>query len=545
MHPRKSETVHNSDWWKSGVIYQIYVRSFYDSSGDGIGDIRGIINKIDYLKDLGIDAVWLSPVNRSPMYDMGYDVSDYRAIDPIFGTDRDFESLIKKLHAKDIKIIMDLVINHTSHLHPWFLASRSSKKNAKRDWYIWRKPAPGGGPPNNWKSAFGGSAWEMDAHTGQYYLHSCLKEQPDLNWRCSELKSAVFAEIRYWLDRGIDGFRLDVVNWFVKDKYFRDNPFSFNPVTTQKHKYDRNRPETHDILREIRKILDEYPGRMSVGEVFTLPPGDPELSASYLGNGKDELHMAFDFSLIYRLWSAGRFRRAVNKWYKSIPPDGWPCIVLSNHDQARGISRYGMGETAEKKARVAAVMQLTLRGTPFIYYGEEIGMRSRIINRKDIVDPLGKKYWPFFPGRDPARTPMQWTRGPNAGFTAGKVWLPVCDDYPAVNVENQADDRYSLLCLYKDLIRIRKGKKALYEGEYKPVLIGLPGIYAYYRIHGKEKIFVALNFTGKRKKIYQRDRGQWSVLFSTHRHKRSFETDLSFQLMPYEASVFEFKGDLK
>lgn len=535
----------NNDWiwWKHGVIYQIYPRSFFDANNDGIGDIPGIIKKLGYLQELGIDAVWLSPINTSPMYDFGYDICSYRDIDPVFGTENDFKKLLREAHNRGIRIIMDLVMNHTSHLHPWFQASRISRKNPKRNWYIWRD-GKNGLPPNNWRSAFGGSAWKWDEMTCQYYLHSFLEEQPDLNWRCEEMKRAMFDEIRHWLDMGVDGFRLDVVNWLLKDKYFRNNPLRFGTAFFQRHKYDRNRKSTHKLLREFRDMLNEYGHRMAVGEVFTLPPGNPELSARHLGNGDNELHLAFDFSLMYRFWNARQYYKCIKRWYNSIPENGWPCNVLSNHDQPRGVTRYGGNDVALKRARVAAVLLLTLMGTPFIYYGEEIGMKNHKINRKELCDPLGKRYWPFYPGRDPARTPMQWSADKNAGFTAGNAWLPINVDYKKVNVKNQAADRYSLLNFYKDLISIRKNKKSLHMGEWIPVYKGYKGILAYFREYKKEKTFIALNFSGKEKRLHLHERAQWKVLLSTHRAVNRHFTDLNFSLSPYEATLVERIGPL-
>jgi alpha-glucosidase len=533
----------NRIWWKHGVIYQIYPRSFYDSNDDGVGDIPGIIMKLDYLHDLGIDAVWLSPINCSPMYDFGYDISDYRSIDPIFGSMKDFDHLLKEAHQRGIKIILDLVMNHTSHLHPWFLASRSSRRSPKRDWYIWRDGKKGM-PTNNWMSAFGGSAWEWDEMTGQYYLHSFLKEQPDVNWRSIKLREAMFSEIRFWLGRGVDGFRLDVVNWFIKDKHFRNNPPSFRPHQLQKHRYDRNRSETHDILRELRILLDGYDDRMAVGEIFTMPPGDPELSALYLGSGMDELHLAFDFSLIYRFWNSRQVFNAINNWMHAIPMEGWPCHVLSNHDQPRSMSRFGGGIDAMKRARVAAVLLMTLRGTPFIYYGEEIGMKNSRLTRQDLHDPLGKKYWPFFKGRDPARTPMQWSGDKNAGFSKNRSWLPVCEDYREVNVENNLHDPYSMLNFYRSLIHLRKEKSAMHSGTWEPLVKGRDSIIGYIRESSGQKIFVALNFSPKPKKVHIHERGQWKVIFSTHRFLREHLTDLSFPLSPYEATILEKIGNL-
>ncbi|HNX60747.1 MAG TPA: alpha-amylase family glycosyl hydrolase, partial [Spirochaetota bacterium] len=325
-------------WWKHGVIYQIYPRSFADSDNDGIGDLRGITAKIDYLSWLGVDAIWLSPVYASPMHDFGYDIADYRSIDPLFGTLGDFDELLAAAHARSIRVIMDLVINHTSHMHQWFLESRLSRGNPKRDWYIWRD-GKNGGPPNNWMSAFGGPAWTFDPVTSQYYLHSFLEEQPDLNWRNPALREAVYSDMRFWLDRGVDGFRLDVVNWFMKDRFFRDNPSILGIGKLQRHIHDRNHIDTHIITRELRAITDMYRDRMLVGEVFSLPPGDPALSARFLGNGSDELHLAFDFSLIYRFWNARLYYKCIRRWMKKIPREGWPCHVLSNHDQRRSASR--------------------------------------------------------------------------------------------------------------------------------------------------------------------------------------------------------------
>jgi alpha-glucosidase len=530
-------------WWKHGVIYQIYPRSFYDSNGDGIGDIPGIIEKLDYLSDLGVDAVWLSPVNRSPMHDFGYDVSDYRGIDPVFGTNRDFKTLISEAHRRGIRIVMDMVVNHTSYLHAWFQESRLSRDSDRRDWYIWRDGS-NGKPPTNWMSAFGGSAWEWDETTGQYYLHSCLWQQPDVNWRNPCLKSAMFDEFRYWLDRGVDGFRLDVVNWLVKDDLFRDNPRTLLPHQFQKHRYDRNRPEVHDILRELRRITDEYGERMLVGEVFSMPPGDPRLSAAFLGDGADELHLAFDFSLIYSRWDARRIWKRIERWLRHVPEPGWPCHVLSNHDQPRSVTRFGGDGNALRRARVAATLLLTLRGTPFIYYGEEIGMSNARVPRRRIRDPLGKRYWPLFPGRDPARTPMQWSSDENAGFTRGNVWLPVHPGYRDVNVEIDLADRYSMLNHYKSLIALRKRKKALSHGELVPLLRGERHCIAYMRRHETERVCVVMNFSDRAVRIDLGERAQWKVISSTHRFINEHFTSLRLKVAPFEASILECIGCL-
>lgn len=530
-------------WWKHGVIYQIYPRSFADSDNDGVGDLRGITGKLDYLSWLGVDAIWLSPVYASPMHDFGYDIADYRSIDPLFGTMGDFDGLLAAAHARSIRVIMDLVINHTSHMHQWFLESRLSRGNPKRDWYIWRD-GKNGGPPNNWMSVFGGSAWTFDPVTSQYYLHSFLEEQPDLNWRNPVLREAVYSDVRFWLDRGVDGFRLDVVNWFMKDRFLRDNPSILGIGKLQRHIHDRNHIDTHIITRELRAITDMYRDRMLVGEVFSLPPGDPALSARFLGNGSDELHLAFDFSLIYRFWNARLYYKCIRRWMKKIPRGGWPCHVLSNHDQRRSASRYGEDRDGRKREKVAATLLLSVKGTPFIYYGEEIGMRNGRIPRGRIVDPLGKRFWPFYAGRDHQRTPMQWSGSANAGFSAVEPWLPVHPDYRITNVESEKNDRHSILRYYRALLELRRRKKALNGGEWKPVIKGRRGVIAYYRTAGTETVFVALNFTAKEKHFHIRDRGQWKVCVSTHRSSREHFTDLDITLRPYEATILERIGDL-
>lgn len=389
-------------WWKEAVIYQIYPRSFQDSDGDGIGDLEGIIERLDYLagsKDsLGIDAIWLSPVYPSPMFDFGYDISNYEEIDPVYGDTQIFKRLLKEAHKRGIRIIMDLVVNHTSHLHPWFIESRSSVNSPKRDWYIWKEPTHVG-PPNNWLGAFGGSGWEYDKRTGEYYFHSFLKEQPDLNWRNPDVEDAIFKMMKYWLDMGVDGFRLDVVNLYVKDEFLRNNASYFmkgpRPYDKQVHAYDRDRPEMHGILRRMRKLLDSYSDkRMFVGEIMQDFPGNVLLPATYCGRN-DELHLAFNFMFLFSPWKAERFFQIVKDFESALGEDNWPNYTLSNHDFPRHITRYEKGADTKARAGLAACMMLTLRGTPFLYYGEEIGMKRQKVPYKKNPRSCGKTILAF------------------------------------------------------------------------------------------------------------------------------------------------------
>jgi alpha-glucosidase len=535
-------------WWRDGVIYQIYPRSFADSNGDGIGDIPGIVGKLDYLAGLGIAGIWLSPINTSPMYDFGYDVSNYRGIDPLFGTDEDFAELIDQAHARGIRIIMDIVMNHTSYLHPWFGESRSSRESPKRDWYIWHDGRGAGdgrpGLPNNWLSIFGGKAWEWDEQTRAYYLHSFVTEQPDLNWYNPEVRDAAYDELRYWLDRGVDGFRFDVINWFGHDREFRSNPFrmSFIPraYEFQHHVHDRNHPVSREIAGDIRELLDAYDERAMICEVYSEPPGDPELSGSYAGPGLS--HMAFDFSLIYRKWDAAEFFRVIQTWDETMKArDAWPCYVLSNHDRHRTRSR--LGSDSYKKAKVAATLLLTLRGTPYIYYGEELGMEDCRIPHRMIQDPVGKRYWPLEPGRDPVRTPMQWDASASAGFTTGTPWLPVHENRDRINVEAESADPDSLLSLHRRLIALRNGSPALQHGEWTPVQDGARGVIAYIRETASERKLVALNFRGRAATVDppapgQKEHALLTVDLSTHQRPAETPGTSGIHLAPYEAAIF-------
>ena len=524
-------------WWKHGVIYHIYPRSFMDTNGDGIGDIQGIISKLEYLSDLGVDGIWLSPVFLSPNADFGYDVSDYRSIDPAYGTMDDFNVLIEKAHGYGIRIISDMILNHTSDQHPWFLESSSSRVNPKRHWYIWRD-GYNDGPPNNWKSVVGGSAWELDKRTGQYYYHSFFKDQPDLNWRNVLLPSVFFDQLKFWLDLGVDGFRLDVINMIAKDKKFRDNPYFLGIPFFQRHVFTRNRYKSIKIVMELRKQVDKYQDRVMIGEIYTTPPGNSEIAASYLSGGSG-IHMAFDFSLIFRSWGAGNYYKCILEWYSKIPGQGWPCNVLSNHDLMRSIDRFPFRRHKNEKAKVAAAFLLTIKGTPFIYYGEEIGMRNAKIRHRDLQDPLGKRFWPFFKGRDRSRTPMQWNSDKHGGFTSGKPWLPVNSDKIWRNIEDLYKDETSLLNLYRNIIKIRRRHVALQMGRWVPLITGQRGILAYSRIQGEERVVVILNFTSGRKMINLPEHSFGHVLFSSHRNEEEIYYFQELRIYPFEVSIFK------
>ncbi|MCL6567798.1 MAG: DUF3459 domain-containing protein [Meiothermus silvanus] len=492
-------------WWQDAVIYQIYPRSFQDSNGDGIGDLEGIRSRLGYLKDLGVDAIWLSPFYKSPMKDFGYDVSDYCAVDPIFGTLADFDRLLEDTHKRGIKLIIDLVPNHTSDQHPWFVESRAGRDSPKRDWYIWRDPAPDGGPPNNWMSFFGGPAWTFDAQTGQYYLHQFLPEQPDLNWRNPEVRAAMYDVMRFWLRRGVDGFRVDVMWLLVEDALFRDEPENphWQPGMWDRgrhlHIYTEDQPETHEIVREMRQVLDEFDGdRMMVGEIY-LPY--EQLIPYYGTPERPGCHLPFNFHLITRglsNWTAENLRRIVEEYQASLPAWATPNWVLGNHDQHRLASRIGHAQ-----ARVAAMMLFTLPGSPTWYYGDEIGMVDGDIPPEKVQDPAALRQRGLAgdqgldPGRDPERTPMQWTPFTYAGFSTVEPWLPVNPDYPERNVETQDADPESMLTLVRTLLVVRRETPGLREAPYESYKAP-EGVFAYLR---GRVVLAALNFTAEPKTL--------------------------------------------
>jgi alpha-glucosidase len=478
------------EWWREGVLYQVYPRSYQDSNGDGIGDLRGITQRLDHLAgrddSLGIDGIWISPFYPSPMADFGYDVADYTDIDPRFGTLADFDELLQGAHARGIRIIVDLVPNHTSDQHPWFVESRSSRTNPKRDWYVWADPKPDASPPNAWRSVFSRvkkEAWTLDPKTGQYYLHSFLPQQPDLNWWNPEVRKAFEGILRFWLDRGADGFRIDVAHKTVKPRDIAAGLLGENPRGTPDLTPPADEPELHALLRTWRKLLNEYDDRMTVGECVVL---DPDRLIEFYGADNDELHLAFNFHFLRAPWGAESFRERTEIFEKVLPNGAWPDYTLSNHDNPRAVSRYASGDIrrGRRRGRLAALMLLTLRGTPFIYYGEEIGMADAPIAPKRVVDVAG---------RDPERTPMQWDASPGAGFTTGDPWLPVNPETATVNVEAQRGDPASMLSLYRRLIGERRASPALRLGTYR-TLPAPKDVFAYARELDGEQRVVLLNF---------------------------------------------------
>jgi alpha-glucosidase len=521
-------------WWQRGIIYQIYPRSFMDSNGDGVGDLPGITHKLDYLQWLGIDALWISPIFPSPMADFGYDVSDYTGIHPLFGTLADFDTLVAEAHRRDLRVILDYVPNHTSDQHPWFIEARSSRDNPKRDWYIWHDPTPDGGPPNNWLSVFGGSAWEYDVATGQYYYHAYLKEQPDLNWRNPEVQAAMLDVLRFWLDRGVDGFRIDGLRQLIKDDQFRDNPPNpayqpeQGPYQALLPIYTTDRPEVHDMIAMMRRVVDAYDDRLLIGELY-LPI---ERLVTYYGVGGAGVHLPFNFHLILVPWNARQIATLIDTYEFVLPPYGWPNWVLGNHDQPRLASRIGTAQ-----ARVAAMLLLTLRGTPTLYYGDEIGMQNVLIPPELVQDPWELNVPGLGLGRDPERTPMQWDGSPNAGFTTGMPWLPLAEDYAVVNVAVKRDDPRSMLTLYRRLIALRRAVPALTVGSYVPAEAH-GDVLAYIRASGEQQFLVVLNLGHQPQRFISDQPGlRGRVLLSTHLDRMDEEVDSAIALREDEGVV--------
>ena len=497
-------------WWKRGVIYQIYPRSFQDTDGDGVGDLRGIEARLDHLAWLGVEATWISPFYPSPMVDFGYDVTDHRDVDPRFGTLADFDSLVGAAHARGLRVILDFIPNHTSDLHPWFQESRRSREDPRRDWCIWRDPAPGGGVPNNWQSAFGGSAWTLDEATGQYYLHSFLRQQPDLNWRNPAVEAEMLEVIRFWMERGADGVRVDAVQKVIKDEGLRDDPPNPDYRPGVDDPYDAylrvlsgDRPEVHDVIARMRRVTDAFPNRVLIGEIYNAI----ERLMPYYGRDGGGCHFPYNFQLIKLPWEARAIDAAIRRYEELLPPGAWPNWVLGNHDRHRIASRVGPAQ-----ARVAAMLLLTLRGTPTLYYGDEIGMTDVPIPPERVQDPWEKNIPGQGLGRDPERTPMQWDASPGAGFTTGEPWLPL-GDFARVSVAAQRDDPASLLTLHRRLISLRDAESALALGDWTPV-DAEGDVLAYVRSGEGTRFLVALNLGPNRARLA----GDWDgeVAISTH-----------------------------
>jgi alpha-glucosidase len=482
----------STPWWRDAVLYQVYARSFADSNGDGIGDLPGITAHLDHLAWLGIDGIWITPSMPSPDRDWGYDVSDYTAVHPELGDLDDLDQLVKEAAARDLKVILDLVPNHTSDQHPWFIDALTGTDAAHRDWYVWADPKPDGSPPNNWVSVFGGeAAWELDESSGQYYLHNFLRYQPDLNWWNASVRDAFEEILRFWFDRGVAGFRIDVCHAIIKDRELRDNlpateddPERVRQIG-QRSEYNMNRPEVHDVLRGWRKICDSYDDeRVLVGETFVM---DLERMAAYYGDGNDELNLAFNFPFALSPFDLSLLRNIVETTDSLIPPQGWPVWMASNHDVGRFTTRWCRDDVS--KIRCVLLMLLSVRGTAILYYGDEIGMSETEITKEDLRDPVGKRFWPKRKGRDPCRTPMHWSGHDGAGFTSvGTVpWLPF-GDFRSNNVADQKDDPFSTLSFCRDLIAVRRRVEDLRRAPYEP--LEAPGpVWAWRR----GRVLVALN----------------------------------------------------
>ncbi len=513
------------DWWRGAVIYQIYPRSYQDSNGDGIGDLSGIIHRLPHVASLGVDAIWISPFFTSPMLDFGYDVSDYRDVDPMFGTLGDFDALISRAHELGLKVIIDLVLSHTSDIHPWFKESRTDRTNAKSDWYVWADPKPDGTPPNNWLSIFGGSAWEWDGQRMQYYLHNFLREQPDLNFHNMDVQQELLDVARFWLERGVDGFRLDTVNFYVHDKELRDNPPlekdgkdseiapSVNPYTFQNHVYDKSRPENLKFLERLRGVMDEFDAITSVGEV-----GDDQqglaIQSAYT-RGTERLHMCYGFEFLSHPFPTGNRIATILENFAEAAADSWACWAYSNHDVPRHTTRWNFSPEAH---RLYAALLMSMRGTACLYQGEELGLTEAYVAFEDLQDPYGKRFWPKFKGRDGCRTPMPWSHDrANGGFSDGKPWLPVAMEHVQVAAETQDGDASSMLNFYRRMIAFRKGHPALLKGEIELLTVE-DDFLSFTREHGNVRLFCAFNMSDEPTALTLPD-GVWDI-----------QTDAPFEL---------------
>lgn len=513
---RNRTLVADPDWWRGAVIYQIYPRSYQDSNGDGVGDLSGIIHRLPHVASLGVDAIWISPFFTSPMLDFGYDVSDYRDVDPLFGTLGDFDALVSRAHELGVRIIIDLVLSHTSDQHPWFKESRSSRDNPKADWYVWADPKLDGSPPNNWISIFGGSAWEWDGQRMQYYLHNFLTQQPDLNFHNPDVRSELLDVTRFWLNRGVDGFRLDTVNFYYADAQLRDNPPlplaerndntapSVNPYNFQDHLYDKTQPENLDFLREFRSVLDEFDAITSVGEIGESQRGT-QVQAQYTSDGR--LHMAYDFDFLANAFPTGTRIAAVMEKIETHVANGWACWAYSNHDVTRHTTRWNLSQAAH---RCYAALLMSLKGSPCLYQGEELGLTEAYVAFEDLQDPYGKRFWPKFKGRDGCRTPMPWGHDQmNGGFSDGKPWLPMALEHVQVAADAQDRDPDSTLNFYRRMIDFRRAYPALLKGSYEAVEAD-DTYLAFVREHGNTRVFCAFNLSGE-PRIVALPPGEWRI----------------------------------
>jgi len=548
----------NRKWWKEAVAYQVYPRSFNDSNNDGIGDLPGVIEKLDYLKDLGIDVIWLSPMYQSPNDDNGYDISDYRAIMDDFGTMEDFDRLLKEVHHKGMKLILDLVVNHTSDEHPWFIESKSSKDNPKREWYIWKDPKEDGSEPNNWESIFNGSAWEYDELTNQYYFHLFSKKQPDLNWDNSEVRNAVFEMMNWWFDKGIDGFRVDAITHIKKTFEAGDLPLPEGKSYAPAFDVDMNQPGIQPWLQEMKdKSLSQY-DIMTVGEANGV---NPDNAKEWVGEEGGKFNMIFQFEHL-GLWSTGdskfdvkSYKTILNRWQKSLEDVGWNALFIENHDQPRRVSTWGDDKQYwYESATSHAVTYFLQQGTPFIYQGQEIGMTNypfdsietfndvAVKNEYNIVKAQGgdvnallNKY--KMENRDNSRTPMQWDQSTNGGFTNGTPWFPVNPNYKTINVEQQIHDPQSILQFYKDLIQLKKSDEIYTYGQFNLVDEDNPNLFAYTRTLNNKKILVVGNLTDQVSKLnvpYLIENEQQVMLHNYSSHVIDFD-----KIQPYEAFVIK------
>ena len=528
----------DEDWWRGAVIYQIYPRSYQDSNGDGIGDLSGIIHRLPHVASLGVDAIWISPFFTSPMLDFGYDVSNYRDVDPMFGSLGDFDALVQRAHELGIRIVIDLVLSHTSDQHPWFKESRANRENAKADWYVWADAKPDGSPPNNWLSIFGGSAWEWDGQRMQYYLHNFLTQQPDLNFHNEAVRAELLDVVRFWLERGVDGFRLDTVNFYYADAQLRDNPPlapedrndntapSVNPYNFQDHLYDKTQPENLKFLEDFRAVCDEYPCITSVGEIGESQRGT-QVQAQYTSGRR--LHMAYDFDLLSPAEPTGTRIAAVMDKIEEHVSEGWACWAYSNHDVTRHTSRWNLSEPAH---RVYAALLMSLKGTPCIYQGEELGLTEAYVPYEELQDPYGKRFWPKFKGRDGCRTPMPWSPDrANGGFSDGKPWLPVAMEHVQIAAEVQDKDDASMLNFYRRLIAFRAAYPAILKGSYEAVSSSDTHI-DFIREHGNVRLFCAFNLSNEARPVTLPD-GEWQIdrgaPFTVN------ETDTGLILPPWQA----------